>query len=193
MIIKLPVIKTTLLITILLIVASVILVYVKIHNVEQELDKANKENDKQYALLQNKLNYQNSLLTPTFDASSNLLIFPEIGIQLPFNEITKTLRYTHDSGQYGYTRITSTLVVDHQERQIGCSELAIIDFDNNGPISPWAQDSGSVKLDDIRTMYVTTPVAYENNEASTLACASEVWTNITPEKVAEELKKAKAL
>jgi len=170
------------------------LVFAKLYNVEQDLKEAQTQISEQSSLLFNEIDIQKSLLRPIVDAENKTVIIPEVGIKLPYNDITKTLQYSYEGGENGFLRITSTLISDRESnRQLGCSELAIVDFDNGDPINPWTESGGSTVLDDGRTLYIVSPIAYENNEGSTLDCKSEVWLQINPEQVREELKKAEAL
>jgi len=167
--------------------------FIKLNNVHTQLDDVKTEMVKQNSLIMNEINSQKSLLRPVVDIENNSIVIPEAGIKLPYNDITKTFQYSYDSGEYGYLRVTSTLISDNIERQLSCSELALISFSNGSAINPWTEASGSVKLSDSRILFIISPIAYENNEASTTACETEVWTTISPKVVAEEFKKAVSL
>jgi hypothetical protein len=139
-----------------------------------------------------EIDYQKSLQKPVVSPKEMLVIIPELGISLPYNETTKSLQYSYNDLEGSIdTRVTSTLITDHESRQMGCSELVRISTESGTPYSPWEKSAGEVKLEDGRTIYIIEAIAFANDEASTEECASEAWINITPEQITEQFKEAK--
>lgn len=139
------------------------------------------------SLIYNEIDYQKSLLRPAIAAKEKLVVFPELGVALPYNDVTNTFQY-YITGQ-GEMSVTSSLLVDHKTRQMSCSGLVRISTKSGTPYSPWEESAGSVKLANGKTIYIVAAKAFENNEASTKACESEVWQSITPSQVTAEFKK----
>ncbi len=147
----------------------------------------------QSRMLYNEIDYQKSLQRPTLLAKENLLLFPELKITLPYNDVTKTLQYSAEDQAGIVASITSTLLDDHKERQLGCSWLVGVNLKDGKPLSPWDEAAGSVKLSDGRTLYIVAAKAFKDNEgSSTEECATEAWRFITPKQVADEFKKAQS-
>lgn len=138
-------------------------------------------------MLYNEIDNQNAWLKPTLMPEQNRLAIPELRISLPYNAVTATLRYTFDDT---YLRVGSTLVTDHALRQMSCSELVLVTLGDGAALNPWTESAGSVTLSDNSTLSLIKSIAFENNEASTLACASDAWIFITPEQIVEEFKTA---
>lgn len=164
-------------------------------NLKQEQAKLSEQIETERRFLLGQIDAKNALTPVATDAVNRKVYIPEAGIALPYNDITKTLRYSLDSPEYiaeANIRLTSTLVSDVEERQLSCIDLVRVSFVSGEPYSPWEESAGSVELSDGRTMHIIMAKAYENEEASTLACASEVWSNATPELVAAELANAES-
>lgn len=153
-----------------------------------QLEKQKQHTEEQRLGLLNEIEYQKSVRRPAILAKENQVAIPELGITLPYNEVTKTLQYTTDVE----TRITSDLISDRQLRQLSCSDLVRITYKDGNPYSPWEEAAGSVKLANGKTLYIIAAKAFKNNEASSEECATEVWTRITPQQVANEFKKAQS-
>jgi hypothetical protein len=153
---------------------------------KRDLDKTNT----QLSMVMPEVDYQKSLHRPVVMPKEKLVAFPEMGVTLPYNDITKSLQYTYDGDNM---RLTSSMLSDHTVRQMGCTDLVRINTKDNSPFNPWEEAIGSVELADGRTIYIIAAKAFKNNEASTEECATEVWTQIKPKQVAEEFKKAQTL
>jgi hypothetical protein len=159
-------------------------------SLEKELTQQKESAETQRLRLLNEIDYQKSLQRPVILAREKLVVFPELNIALPYNDVTKTLQYSFDDGEN--MRVTSTRLNDSKDRQMGCSDLVRINMQDGSPFSPWEAAADSVKLSDGRTVHIIVAKAFKNNEASTEECASEVWTRITPGQLADEFKKAHA-
>jgi hypothetical protein len=160
--------------------------FVEANSLSNKLDKTKDDQ----TLLYNEIDYQKSLLRPVVLPKENLVVFPELKISLPYNDVTKTFQYTVDNQRGVQLGITSTLLTDHKMRQLSCSELVSVNQQDGIPFSPWEETAGTIKLADGRTLYLIAAKAFKNNEASSLECASEVWHQITPQQVVDEFKKA---
>lgn len=188
--------KVPIILTVLLIIMLGGL-FIKTVSLDNKLDKAvtelNRFRDDEAAqtrMLYNEIDYQKSLLRPVVLVKENLVLFPELKISLPYNDFTKTFQYSVDNQAGVNIGITSTLLNDHEVRQLGCSQLVRVNTKDATPFSPWEESAGSTTLADGRTIYLVSAKAFNNNEASTEECASQVWRHITPSQVVQELKKA---
>jgi hypothetical protein len=155
-----------------------------------------KENDEsQTRLLLGQLNYKSSLSSVAIQPENNSVALHDLRIKLPYNDVTKYLKYSFDGNTEaggGNYRVTSSLLNDQETRQLSCDWLLRINLSDGNPYSPWEESAGSVKLDDGRTIYLIAAKGFANEEASTAECASEVWTQVTPQQVADEFKKAQS-
>jgi hypothetical protein len=151
----------------------------------KEFDDLEARVEEEKTLLYNEIDYQKSLQRPVVLAKEKQVVFPEIGIALPYNEITKTLQYYMDPGNEEM-RVTSTMINDREVRQMSCSQLVRISTKSGQPYSPWEKSAGSVKLADGKTVYIIEAKAFKNNEASTMECEPEVWHSIGPGLVSTE-------
>jgi hypothetical protein len=143
----------------------------------------------QIALIHNEMENTNALLKPAVSAKENRVYFPEIKLSLPYNDVTKYLQYSYDSKD---TSISSALVSDRVMRQLDCTQLVRLNFNDNRPYSPWEELAGSVKLQDGRTMNIFAAKAFESNEGSTADCPKEVWQQVTPQQVGDAFKSAES-
>jgi hypothetical protein len=149
--------------------------------VAEQADTANL--NKSLAL--NEIDYQKSLLRPAVSANGSQVLFPELRLALPYDNISKTLQYGVEDD--GSVDITSTRLTDHTTtRQLSCDQLVRLDVHSGTPRSPWERQSSKLNLKDGKTAYVMVGVAFKNNEASTEECATQVWHDITPQQVADE-------
>jgi len=137
----------------------------------------------------NDLQSQAVTSQPAIDVSDNTIAFPEMRIKLPYNNITKTLRYTTDGEML---RVGSSLITDHKIRQLGCSELVRVSLKGGPVYSPWEEQAGSVTLADGRELHLYAAKAFANDQASSKECADEVWIKIKPSQVAEAFKEAQS-
>jgi hypothetical protein len=176
------------LVTALLVVQSATMIFLLLRTSNLEHDRTNVTT--QINRLAADIDGDNSLQHPVVMAKEKLIAFPEIGITLPYNDVTKTFLYTYDGEN---VRVTSTMLNDHKQRQMSCAELVRISMRSGTPYSPWEETANAVALPDGRTMHTIAAKAFKNNEASTLACASEVWIQTNPQQVADEFKKAQLL
>ncbi len=159
---------------------------VKTNTLTNKFDEVSSSLIQQTAELYN----QKSLQRPVVLAKEKLVAFPELGVSLPHNDITKTLQYSYDGEDM---RVTSSLLNDYKIRQMSCLGLVRINMKNGSAFSPWEENAGSVKLPDGRTLHIVAAKAFKNNEASTEDCAKEVWAQITPTQVVDAFKAAKPL
>lgn len=177
------------------IIVAVVYLIVKTNSLSAELktSKANltQQIQTQNQKLLNEIGHQASLLRPAVIAKDQLVAFPELGLALPYDNVSKTLQYTVDDN--GDVRVTSTLLVDHKDRQLSCSELVRVSTTKSEVYSPWEEAAGTLKLPDGKLVYIVAAKSFKNNQASTQECATEVWTQLTPQKVADEFKMAKSL
>lgn len=146
------------------------------------------------SIAQDRLSMQKPVIMP----KEKLVVFPELNVALPYNDVTKTLSYTYDPGDGDQNtaniRVSSTLAKDPKlSRQIDCTSLTRVNLNFGSAYSPWEEESGSVELGNGQKIFLVKSRAYKNNEGSTEECASEVWTQITPEQVVAEFKKAQSL
>jgi hypothetical protein len=160
--------------------------FLQVFHLRKDLDAVKAES----SVLYNEIDYQKSLSRPVVAARDNQVVFPELKIALPYNDVTKTLQYSVDDRSDVGASVTSTLLTDHKVRQMNCSQLVRFTFTDGHPFSPWEESAGSVRLADGRTLYMVAAKAFRNKEASTLECAAEVWHNVTPARIVEEFKKA---
>jgi cell division protein FtsL len=147
--------------------------------------------------LEGKVAFQRSLLRPAIDAKADKVVFPELGVALPYNSVTKSLQYSSDSdnidsGEDLFIRVTSTNINDYEISQMGCDELLFVSTKDAPLINPWVEDAGSVKLANGTTLYMQAAKAFANNEGSTEHCKQDAWLAIQPQTVADEFKKAVA-
>ena len=163
----------------------------KFENVNKEIASLKQADENQqamnYYMLQSALADQVPVTLP----KEKLVVFPDLGFALPYNDVTRTLRYT----TYGNnTNVSSTDTIDQPtpDKQLGCSQLVRVSTTDGNPYSPWEESAGSVTLSNGKTLYFIAAKAFENNEASTMRCAKDVWITMTPQKVVDELKKATA-
>lgn len=151
-------------------------------------------------LLNNNLDYQKSLLKPALNIQENTLAFPELKIQIPYDNVSNTLVYNNkflkDEDTLKYEEglsVSSTLVgEDPYMAQLSCRQLVRLSFVNGTPYNPWEEYSGEVILEDGRTLYIIKAIAYENNEASSAYCPQTSWSQINPDQVAELFKQARS-
>ena len=139
--------------------------------------------------LRSELTIAASMERPSLIATNDTLAFPEFHIAIPFNDKSKTLLYSIDPE--GDIRVTSSLTVDTEVRQLSCNELVRISLTRSTPYSPWEESAGSVTLGDGRTLHIIASKAYKNDQASTEECA-QVWQQFTPQQAAETFKQARA-
>jgi uncharacterized protein (DUF952 family) len=155
-----------------------------------QLAEVRQDANEQANLLKFEIDTQKALQRPVVFLKDSTSAIPELRLALPYNDVTKTLQYSYDNE--GNVRVTSTLINDRMLRQISCTDLVRATVKDGTVYSPWEEDSGSVKLSDGRTLHIYAARAYKNDQASTEACAEEVWKQITPQQVAAEFKKAHA-
>lgn len=163
---------------------------VKIADSQKELTEQKESAETQRLRLLSEIDSQKYLQRPVVLAKEKLVVFPELNVALPYNDVTKTLQYSFDDGKN--LRVTSTRISDPKERQMNCTGLVRINMHDGSPFNPWEESAGSVKLSDGRTVHIIAAKAFKNNEASTEECAREVWMLITPQQLVEEFKKAQS-
>lgn len=158
---------------------------------DRSIQKKITDNEERTAILTGTALQQISMQSPVVLPREKLIAFPELGIALPYNDITKNLKYyTHDNNDF---RVSSTILQDLEMRQLSCTELVRINTQSPDPYNPWEEAAGSVTLANGKTIHIIAAKAFANNEASTEECASEVWGLVTPQMVAAEFQKAQAL
>jgi hypothetical protein len=176
-------------------IAAIVYLVVKTNSLTSDLTSSKaqltQQSQAQNQKLLNEIDNQASLLRPTVLVKDQLVAFPELGLALPYDKVSKTLQYTVDDN--GDARVTSTLLVDHKDRQLSCSQLVRVSTVKSEVYSPWEEAAGTLKLPDGKMVYIVAAKSFKNNQASTQECATEVWTQITPQKVADEFKMAKSL
>jgi hypothetical protein len=129
--------------------------------------------------------------SPAIMPRENLVAFSDLGFAIPYNEITKSLRYNSYNGIDTY--VSSTQVIDTKARQISCTELVRINTESDEKYSPWEESAVSVKLSNGKTIHIFAAKAFANDEASTMGCGEEVWGILSPKMVAAEFQNAQAL
>lgn len=167
-----------------------------INSISTELSRQKQTAEEQQIKLESEIEAQKLLRRPVVMVKENRVAFPELNITLPYNSVTRTLQYLANDPPFGDgkdTRITSELATDTSElRQMNCTDLVRINFEDGSPYSPWEESAGSVKLANGKTLYIVATKAFKNHEASTEECTTEVWKLITPQQIAEEFKKAES-
>lgn len=139
----------------------------------------------------NEVQSEREAIQPFYNPAKNSLLLPELGIELPYNETTKTLRYVVDGENI---RITSTLLVDYSySRSMSCTQALRVNFTSDEVYNPWEELAATVDLSDGRKMHLLNIKAFKNNEGSTQECADEVWNRITPKQLVDEFKSATIL
>lgn len=162
---------------------------VKTHILNNRLNETQATSEMQIGRLQAAIGNQKTMQRPVIIADKQLVVFPELKAALPYNNVTKHLQYYVDD--QANLRVTSALLNDYAERQLSCDELVRVGAVAK-PLSPWESAVGSVTLAEGRTLSIVAAKAFKNNQASTLECETEVWTQVSPSQVADEFKKAQA-
>mgnify|MGYP000153249296 CR=1 FL=1 len=189
---KLRAAHTLLYVVVALLITAVVILGIELNRQKTAFRENQEAVNDQVFMLQREVDLQKQMLRPVFRPSDGRLVLPEANISLPYNEITKYLQYSEDLN--GNIRFTSALVSDYEpQRQLNCTELARINFTDGTPYSPWEDYSGEVQLENGQTMYIISAVAFESNEGTTEVCAEDVWLQVTPQQVADELLKAEVL
>lgn len=159
----------------------------------RDITKLQQQSDQRVGDLEADINALQTEQRPALAYKENKLVIPELKITLPYNDITKSLRYSYDEQDNDQNaRVTSSLVGQQPEQQLSCNELVRLSFRNAIPYNPWEEKAGDIKLTDGRTLHIIAAKAFANNEASTEGCVDIAWARITPQQVAAELRKAES-
>ncbi|HEX3568759.1 MAG TPA: hypothetical protein VHT70_03745 [Candidatus Saccharimonadales bacterium] len=150
----------------------------------QQMQIRNLKSDQadQVQMLYNTIDANAQANAVAVDAQNNRVYVPELHISLPYNDITKTLRYTY-SDRDG-ARFYSTLVTDHAVHQISCYDMVRAKHE----ATPNAYSPGQPH---VATVLAGTPPLQLYTESNT-TCATQAWMQITPAQIADELKQAQS-
>jgi hypothetical protein len=119
---------------------------------------------------------------PVLSPQDNRLYVPELRISLPYNEITKTLRYTY--GDRDGARFYSTLITDHAVHRISCYDMVRAKHETK----PDAYSPGQPHVATVGTGTPPLQLYAEQNDE----CATQAWQVVTPTQITDELKQAQA-
>jgi hypothetical protein len=162
-------------------VAVVLLVVASIYQHVQIRNLQNDFNTK-IGLLQEGMAFGVQDSAPVYSPQDGRMYVPELRISLPYNDITKTLRYTYS--ERDGARFYSTLVTDRTAHVISCYDMVRVKHE----AKPNAYSPGQPSVATVQAGDPPLQVYAEKNAE----CAIQAWTQVTPAQIADQLKQAQA-
>lgn len=145
-----------------------------------QINRLRQDQKEQTQLLYNAIDGSAQAEAVVVNPQDNRVYVPELHISLPYNDITKTFRYSY-TDQDG-ARFYSTLVTDHATRQISCYDMVRVKHE----AKPNAYSPGQPHVATVAAGALPLQVYAESNAS----CAAEAWLQITPARITDELKHA---
>lgn len=163
----------------------------KILDISQQLTETTATIEANRMMAINESQWAREAIKPLYNSAKNTLMMPELGIEMPYNDISKTIEYVVDGDNI---RVTSNLLVDYSySRQMSCTQVLRVNFKSDEVYNPWEELYASVDLGGEKKMHLLTIKPFKNNEGSTEECEKEVWNRTTPKQIADEFKSATIL
>jgi len=172
--------------TSLQLLASIIIVALAVALLFQQAHFSHYKNDqdRQLQLLSNRLEASQRTTAVVISPQDNRVYVPELRITLPYNDVTKTLRYDYNN-QDG-ARFYSTLLQEQPgEQRISCADMVRIKHeDKPNAYSPHQPHVVTQSLAGATPLQV---YALANKE-----CTSIAWSQITPADIANQFRQAQS-
>jgi hypothetical protein len=162
-------------VVVVLLVVAAICQHAQIRNLQNDLNTKTQ-------LLYNEVDSNTQASAPVVSPQDGRTYIPELRISLPYNDTTKTLRYTYS--ERDGARFYSTLVTDHATHTISCYDMVRVKHESK----PNAYSPGQPYVATVQAGDPPLQVYAEKNAE----CAAQAWLQITPAQIADQLKQAQA-
>jgi hypothetical protein len=162
-------------VVVVLLAVAAICQHVQIKNLREDLNTKTQ-------LLYSEVDSNAQASAPVVNPEDGRTYIPELRISLPYNDTTKTLRYTYS--ERDGARFYSTLVTDHATHTISCYDMVRVKHE----AKPNAYSPGQPYVATVQAGHPPLQVYAEEN----VECAAQTWLQITPAQIADQLKQAQA-